>query len=35
VIVYCRSGHRSSRATELLRQHGFTKVHNLGPMTAW
>ena len=35
LIVYCRSGHRSSRATELLRQHGFTKVHNLGPMTAW
>jgi phage shock protein E len=35
VIVYCRSGHRSTRATELLRQHGFTKVHNLGPMTAW
>jgi phage shock protein E len=35
VVVYCRSGHRSSRAAELLRQHGFTKVHNLGPMTAW
>ena len=35
LIVYCRSGHRSSRAAELLRQHGFTKVHNLGPMTAW
>jgi phage shock protein E len=35
LIVYCRSGHRSSRATDLLRQHGFTKVHNLGPMTAW
>jgi phage shock protein E len=35
LVVYCRSGHRSGRATELLRQHGFTKVHNLGPMTAW
>jgi phage shock protein E len=35
LIVYCRSGHRSSRATQLLRQHGFSKVHNLGPMTAW
>ena len=35
LIVYCRSGHRSTRATELLRQHGFTRVHNLGPMTAW
>jgi len=35
VVVYCRSGHRSSRATELLRERGFTRVHNLGPMTAW
>jgi rhodanese-related sulfurtransferase len=35
LVVYCRSGHRSSRATEILRQHGFSKVHNLGPMTAW
>jgi len=35
LIVYCRSGHRSARASELLRRHGFTKVHNLGPMTAW
>ena len=35
LIVYCRSGHRSSRATEILRQHGYSKVHNLGPMTAW
>jgi phage shock protein E len=35
LIVYCRSGHRSTRAAEILRQHGFSKVHNLGPMTAW
>jgi len=35
LVLYCRSGHRSSRAAEILRQHGFTKVHNLGPMTAW
>jgi phage shock protein E len=35
VILYCRSGSRSARATELLRRHGFNKVHNLGPMTAW
>ncbi len=35
VVVYCRSGHRSSRAAQVLREHGFTKVHNLGPMTAW
>src|SRR5215207_9978860 len=35
VILYCRSGSRSARATELLRRHGFSKAHNLGPMTAW
>src|SRR6188508_427138 len=35
VILYCRSGSRSARATELLRRHGFSRVHNLGPMTAW
>jgi len=35
VILYCRSGSRSARATEMLRRHGFSKVHNLGPMTAW
>ena len=35
LILYCRSGSRSARATELLRRHGFSKVHNLGPMTAW
>jgi rhodanese-related sulfurtransferase len=35
VVVYCRSGHRSSRAAQILREHGFAHVHNLGPMTAW
>ena len=35
VIVYCRSGRRSSLAAQSLRGHGFTRVHNLGPMTAW
>ena len=35
VIIYCRSGHRSSLATEVLRQHGYTRVHDLGPMRAW
>jgi len=28
-------GVNGDRAAEILRQHGFTKVHNLGPMTAW
>ena len=35
VVVYCRSGHRSALAKELLEKAGYTKVHNLGPMTAW
>ena len=35
LVLYCRSGSRSARAAEILRQHGFTKVHNLGPMLAW
>jgi rhodanese-related sulfurtransferase len=35
LILYCRSGRRSAKAAALLRAHGFTKVHNLGPMTAW
>jgi rhodanese-related sulfurtransferase len=35
VVVYCRSGHRSARAAQLLRAQGFTKVHDLGAMSAW
>jgi phage shock protein E len=35
VVVYCRSGRRSASAAQVLRAHGFTKVHDLGPMTAW
>lgn len=35
VVVYCRSGARSARATEQLRAAGFT-VHDLkGGITAW
>jgi phage shock protein E len=35
IVVYCRSGRRSAKAKELLEKAGFTKVHNLGPMTNW
>jgi rhodanese-related sulfurtransferase len=29
VVIYCRSGHRSVAASEMLVGHGFTKLHNL------
>lgn len=36
VIVTCRSGNRSSQATEYLRQQGFDNVHNMeGGIVAW
>jgi rhodanese-related sulfurtransferase len=35
VVVYCRSGARSSRAEGVLEENGFQHVHNLGPMSAW
>lgn len=35
VVVYCRSGARSATAKEMLEKAGYTKVHNLGPMTNW
>ncbi|MGE0709878.1 MAG: rhodanese-like domain-containing protein [Planctomycetota bacterium] len=30
VVVYCRSGMRSGRAARLLRERGWTRVHDLG-----
>ena len=35
LVLYCRSGHRSGRATEMLRQAGYQGVHNLGAMGRW
>ena len=35
LVVYCRSGARSSRAERLLKERGFQDVFNLGPMSAW
>lgn len=36
IIVYCRSGNRSSMAEHLLRASGFTNPRNLkGGMLAW
>jgi len=35
-IVNCNTGHRSSLAASILKQHGFTEVYNLaGGMTAY
>ncbi len=36
VVIHCRSGARSAKATRLLLQHGFTDVKNLaGGILAW
>lgn len=36
VYVYCRSGKRSARAAEILKQMGFTKVYDLqGGIMEW
>ena len=35
IVVYCRSGMRSSAAARKLMASGFNKVHDLGPMHAW
>jgi rhodanese-related sulfurtransferase len=34
VVLYCRSGARSSRAASVLAGQGY-EVHNLGPISAW
>ncbi len=35
IVVYCRSGHRSANAAELLKKAGYTKVQDLGAMSNW
>lgn len=35
VVVYCRSGARSAQATRTLMGLGYTRVYDLGPITAW
>lgn len=35
VAVYCASGARSSMATQVLQQFGFTDVHNIGGLGHW
>jgi len=35
VIIYCRSGNRSSHAATSLRQAGYTQVYDLGGIIEW
>lgn len=34
IYLYCRSGNRSAQAASLLKQAGYTDVHDLGAMTS-
>lgn len=35
IILYCRSGNRSSQAARILRQAGYTQVYDLGGIIRW
>jgi phage shock protein E len=35
IVLYCRSGRRSSSAARMLKDAGYTAVHDLGPMWRW
>jgi rhodanese-related sulfurtransferase len=35
IVVYCRSGARSSNALQMLTEAGFNNVHDLGGLTQW
>ena len=35
IIVICRSGNRSGRATKMLRDKGYTAFNMIGGMRAW
>ncbi len=35
IVVYCRSGARSTRAARILRDVGYTAVRDLGAMSNW
>jgi len=35
IVLYCRSGHRSGLAYAQLKHAGFSKLYDLGPMSAW
>ncbi len=35
IVLYCRSGNRSSTATQLLARAGYTNLYDLGGIVAW
>jgi phage shock protein E len=35
IVLYCRSGNRSSRAAGILKSAGYSSVHDLGAMSRW
>tara|TARA_Y100000816_G_scaffold153887_1_gene109647 strand:+ start:312 stop:653 length:342 start_codon:yes stop_codon:yes gene_type:complete len=35
VIVYCRSGNRSGKATKILKENGFDAFNLIGGMNSW
>lgn len=36
LLVYCRTGHRSAQASEILVNNGFKEIYNMqGGITAW
>jgi phage shock protein E len=35
LVVYCRSGNRTKTAVRILEGAGYTRVYDLGPMSAW
>ena len=35
IVVYCRSGNRSSKATKILNKNGFNAVNLIGGMKEW
>lgn len=35
VVLYCRSGNRSSQAAQILAQAGYTQIYDLGGIITW
>ena len=35
VVVYCHSGNRSAKASQLLANAGYTRIYDLGGINAW